>query len=226
MKELFINELIRQILSGECKIGERLPTEREMERKMKVSRTIINSALTELARLGFVEIIPRHGAFVGDFIRNGNIDTLISIMNFNGGKLDRKTFDSFANFRTVNECECAYLAALNRTEEDLVIIRDIYKKILDATDSSVVAQLKIEFHHAIYSATGNTIYPLVFNSFNKLALTFNEVLFRNLGCECAPKYLNDLITAIEQKQPNKARAIMTTLITTRISQLARFYFEE
>lgn len=226
MKELFIKEIERQILSGECKIGDRLPTEREMERKMKVSRTIINSGLAELARNGFVEIMPRHGVFVGDFIRNGNIDTLSSIMNFNGGNLDRKTFESLMAYRRHNECECASLAAQNRTDKDLTIMRDLYHKIANETDRSEVAQLKFEFQHAIYCASGNTIYPLVYNSFKKLSLTFNEIIYRHFGCEVATLYLPELIHAIEQKKSDECRYIMGKLVTTRIDELSQFYFND
>jgi len=226
MKELFIKEIERQIISGECAIGDRLPTEREMERKMKVSRTIINLGLAELARNGFVEIIPRQGAFVGNYIRNGNIDTLLSIMNFNGGKLDKKTYKSLMAYRTHNECECAYLAALNRTSEDLILLNSLHKKINDATDTAVVAQLKVDFHHAIYCASGNTIYPLVFNSFKKLAYTFNEIIFRNYGAQAATSFLPELLKAVELQQADEAKTIMHALITQRIEELSEYYFKE
>ncbi len=226
MKELFKNEIIRQILSGECKIGDRLPTEREMERKMKVSRTVINSALAELSRIGFVKIVPRHGVFINDYIRYGNVDTLISIMSFNGGKIDRTTFNSFTDYRLHNECECAYLAAIHRTDEDLKILHELKDQIEHSTDIAEVSQLKLDFHHTIYCATGNSIYPLVFNSFNKFAFTFNEVLFKNLGCSSASRDLTALIAAIEEQRPDDARAIMKSLIESRIQELNLYYFND
>lgn len=226
MKELFIKEIERQIISGECKTGDRLPPEREMERKMKVSRTLINSGLAELARNGFVEIVPRHGVFVGDFIRNGNIDTLLSIMNFNGGKLDKKTFESLMAYRKQTESECAYLAAQNRTEEDLTIMRNLYKKIIDSTSCSEVAQFKVDFQHALYCASGNRIYPLVYNSFKKLSLAFNEIIYRHFGYEEATMYLPELINALEQKNPEECRDIVNKLVITRIDELSQYYFKE
>lgn len=225
-KELFITELQRKILTGEIKIGDRLPTERELERTTKVSRTIINSALTELARIGFVRIVPRHGVFVGDYIRNGNVDTLISIMNFNGGKLDRKNLDSIMSYRKHNEMECAYLAAKNRSEDDIAILRDLYQQIKESSDVLSVSKLKNEFHHAIYCASGNTIYPLVFNSFTKLAQTFNETIYRNFGCTSATKYLPELIEAIALQDGNMARSIMEKLAALRFEQLNQCYFED
>ena len=47
MKELFIKEIENKIISGEWPIGMKLPSEREMEIKMKVSRTIINTGLND-----------------------------------------------------------------------------------------------------------------------------------------------------------------------------------
>lgn len=225
MKELFIKEIERKIISGEWKIGDRLPTEREMEKKTKVSRTIINSGLAELAQNGFVEIVPRKGVFVGDYVRNGQLNTLISIINFNGGRLDKKTFDSLTSYRVHFDCECAYLAALNRTEDDLKIMRDIYEEISKTTAMSETASLKFDFLHAIYCATGNNIYPLVCNAFKKVCITFNEIIFNHFGYESI-EYMTDLMKVIEEGKASEARQIMHDFLTERIDELKHIYFKE
>ena len=46
MKELFIKEIEALILSGQLKVGEKLPTERELSDEMKISRTIVNLGLS------------------------------------------------------------------------------------------------------------------------------------------------------------------------------------
>jgi len=226
MKELFAHEIITQILSGDCKIGEKLPTEREMERRMHVSRTIINSGLAELARIGFVDIVPRQGVFVADYIRNGNIETLTAIMNFNGGKLERLTFDSLMTYRSNTECECAYLAAKHRTEDDLTQMKAIYRKIMMEKDMEVIAQLKIDFHHVLYCATGNAIYPLVYNSFNKLSLTFYKIIFNHYGHDAAIYNLKEIIQAIEKQKPDEARYFSKKLALKRMQQLNHYYYDE
>ncbi len=229
MKELFIKEIERKILSGEWKIGDRLPTEREMERITKVSRTIINSGLAELAQNGFVEIVPRKGVFVGDYIRNGQLNTLLSIMNFNGGKLDKKTFDSLMTYRMHTDCECTYLATQNRTDDDLKLMRTLYEKLLEATDPvnpSEILQLKFEFQQALYCSTGNNIYPLVCNAFKKLSTAFNEIIYRHFGYDLAPLHMAELINSIEERDADKARHIMSELIDTRINELRQVYFKD
>lgn len=87
LKELFIQQLETMILSGKLPVGEKLPAERELAETMQVSRAVINAGIAELARKGFLTIKPRVGTFVADYRRNGTIDTLISIMNYNGGIL-------------------------------------------------------------------------------------------------------------------------------------------
>lgn len=226
MKELIIKELTGKILSGECVIGEKLPTEREMEKQMKVSKTIINSALMELSRIKFVKIIPRHGVFVEDFVRNGNIDTLTAITNFNDGKLDKHTFDSLMYYRKNTECKCAELSAKNRTEEDIQLLESLYDQIQKETDTSVTAKLKVDFHHALFCSTGNTIYPLVYNSFYNLSIIFNEVIFKNVGVAEGTLYLPELISAIKNKQPQNARTVMNKLTDKRIRELERYYFND
>lgn len=75
------------ILSGKMIIGEKLPYERELEASMQASRAVINSGVAELARKGFLTIKPRDGTFVDDYRRNGTMETLMSIMNYNDGFL-------------------------------------------------------------------------------------------------------------------------------------------
>ena len=93
LMDLFIQELQRMILSGELKIGDRLPTERELSEKMKVSRAVVNGGLNQLADMGFIRIAPRKGAFVNDYVANGDIQVLTAIMKYNGWKFtpDRKS---------------------------------------------------------------------------------------------------------------------------------------
>jgi hypothetical protein len=41
--------------------------------------------INKLARKGFLIIKPSVGSFVDDYRRNGTLETLVSIMNYNGG---------------------------------------------------------------------------------------------------------------------------------------------
>ena len=87
LKELFISELENMIISGKLQIGERLPSERELANSMQVSRAVVNSGIAEMEKKGFLIVKPRIGTFVEDYRRNGTLETLVSVMNYNGGMM-------------------------------------------------------------------------------------------------------------------------------------------
>ena len=99
LKELFVQKLRGMILSGELPMGEKLPSERELCQQMGVSRAVVNGGITELARQGFLEVRPRQGAYVADYRRDGNMETLMAIMDYNGGMLGKEEIRSILEVR-------------------------------------------------------------------------------------------------------------------------------
>lgn len=229
MKELFVQSIEHLILSEELPIGTKLPTERELAIKMKVSRSIVNLGLNELERKGFIEIIPRQGTYVADYIRKGKLDTLMSIVNYNGGQLNHHLFNSIMEFRIINEGEVAYLAAKNRTDSDLENMEILYEKILDATasktaSSKAISQVIFDFHHAIFCATGNTIFPLVFNAFENIYLVMIATIFRYLKAEETTDQLQLILEMIRIQDADLAKESMIALIQGGVERLEKDYF--
>ena len=70
LKDLFVKELENKILSGELKVGDKLPSERELASSMQVSRAVVNAGIAELEQKGFLIIKPRIGTFVENFYKN------------------------------------------------------------------------------------------------------------------------------------------------------------
>lgn len=222
---LFVREIENQILSGVLTQGERLPTEREMAEHMKVSKTIVHSGLSELAAKGFVEIIPRKGAFVADYTRHGKLETLVSMLEFNGGRFDPKTMRSIIQFRLENEGTGAYLAALNRTEEDLALLESLCDRIAAETAPAKVAALVSEFHRDMFCATGNNIYPLVYNAFDSVICAFTEIVFRSISPADAAGELRVVLEAIRDRDGDRARAEVTKLLMKRGRDLEVKYYK-
>jgi DNA-binding FadR family transcriptional regulator len=224
MKTLFVKEIEHMILSGQLAIGEKLPTEREMAEQMKVSRTTTNSGLQELANKGFIEIIPRQGTFVADYKRGGTLDTLVAIIEFNG-RLDRKTFQSLMDFRFLIEGTVAFLAANNRTDEDLLRLESCYRQMCECDSAVEAAELKCDFLHALTCASGNVIYPLIVTIFKEINVHFHQIICRHAGVRAIHAGLDELIEAIRARDAKLAREIAEATVTVRIGSLKEKYFE-
>ncbi len=222
-RELCVKELETQILSGRLAVGERLPAERELAERMGLSRNAVVAGLAELEAKGFVEVRARHGVYVIDYTRKGRIDTLVSIMGFNGGRFDRRTFDSLTAFRIHTEVECARLAALNRSEADLAELEAIHAAIAAGPGLERVCELMFDFHQVMFCATGNVIYPLMYNAFRNVSLAFTEAIFRHAGLQGAGEGHRELLDAIRDRDAAAAERVMSGLIARRVRELEAGY---
>ena len=67
-------------------------------------------------------------------------------------------------YRSINEQKCARLAAERHTAEDLKRMFELLEQMEACRDPEECAEISTRFHHAIFLATQNLIYPLMYNS--------------------------------------------------------------
>ena len=220
---MFISEIEHTILSGELRPGDRLPTEREIAEQMNVPRSVVNAGLADLERKGFVEIVPRRGTMVTDYMRFGNLETLTAIRDFNGGYFDRRTFESIMDFRMLCEPHCASLAALNRRDENLCEMEEMCRKCETAETLREAVHYRYNFEKAVYYATNNSIYPLIYNSFEAVSQSFAETIFQAMGADRASLGMRELLEAIRAQDPERAAEIKAATDKTIIAVLRDNY---
>jgi len=226
-KGMFISEIENTILSGELKAGDRLPTEREIAEQMNVPRSVVNAGLSDLERKGFVQVVPRRGTMVTDYMRFGNLETLTAIRDFNGGYFDRRTFESIMDFRMLCEPHCAYLAALNRREENLREMEELCERRAAAPNIREAVHIRYCFEKAMYYATNNSIYPLIYNSFEAVSQSFAETAFKAMGESQTGIGMSELLEAIRAQDAERAREIKADTDATIIGVLRENYvFQE
>ena len=164
LRELFVNELQNMILSGKLEIGSKLPPERELAESMKVSRAVINSGIAELEKKGFLVVRPRIGTFVADYHRDGSLDTLVAIMNYNGGVLKNREVKSVLEARIMFMVEASQFAIDRASDKELLGLQEYVYQMENCTDPEKTASLIFEFSHEIAYISGNTLLPLFFIS--------------------------------------------------------------
>ncbi len=225
-KEWFIREMENRILSGKLQIGDKLPSERDLALSMKLSRTIVNTGIRELAARGFIRIVPRQGNFVGDYIRDGTLDTLSSIIHFNDGKLDQCTLFSLSDFRILCERESAFLAALHASPQALEEMRKILTQMQNEKRDALFSRLSFEFHREIFLATGNLMYPLLLNAFAPIVKSLDGLMFRVMSREDILCHLERVFRAIVDKDSLVAAARMEEYCREYAEKIKEVYFEK
>ena len=130
--ELFERQIQGMILSGQVEPGEKLPTEAELAENMHISKSAVHAGIKNLERMGFLRVSPRHGVYVADWAECGNVDTLISILKYRDGKLDKATTASLLQTRNVIEGLAVRLFVPKCTDDDIAVLRTIIRDFRQA----------------------------------------------------------------------------------------------
>lgn len=174
LRELFVEQLEHMILSGKLQIGEKLPPERQLAEAMQVSRGVVNSGLSELEEKGFLEIHPRSGTYVADYRKKGTINTLISIINYHDGKINDDVVRSILEIRIALDTLAIQLCIHELTDEDLASLRNHVENIRTASSNHGAAEAAFAFQHEFALLSGNSLIPLIFQSFRPIVFSMWE----------------------------------------------------
>ena len=139
LRSLVRDELRRLVVTGELPPGARMGEE-ALAARLGVSRNPVREALQALAGEGFVEIVPRRGAFVAQ-ISAAQAEELFAV-------------------RLALEPLAARLAARHADEADLAGLRDVLDQArasAEAGDLDRLTWLNTEFHSLVV-ATGRNDY--------------------------------------------------------------------
>ena len=166
-KELFIEQIVTMIISGRLKPGEKLPTEREIAEQMGINRSLVHNGMEELQRMGFVRIENRRGAFIRDYASDGNFNTLVAIARYNGSEYDDKTRISMVEARNAIVGGSMIRIAKTGTPEDFRYLRSLVKEHREnaGDDTGKAASFMKIFNLTLVRMSGNTIFPLIMNTF-------------------------------------------------------------
>ena len=192
---------------------------------MGVSRAVVNAGLIEMARKGFLEIKPRSGVFVTDYRRRGTSETLLSIMNFNGGMLGKQEIRSILELRLVLETLALELAIPRITDADVDVIRGHLERFYSAQDPQTAAEAAFCFHHEIGIVSGNTLLPLIFYSFKAPVSMLWRRYIQLHGKEKLYENIHALYRQIERRDVAEAVRVLKEAINQTISGGVSIYYE-
>jgi DNA-binding FadR family transcriptional regulator len=186
--------VLERITSGVYKVGDRLPTERQLAESLGVSRAGVREGLNRLQSMGLIVTVRGlgGGSIVQDFDSGFLARALALTLKMNG-----VTREQLMEARIVLAPEIAALAAQRATEDDIRALQEISTRI-DGTRSDEAHRAVYAFHLRLIEACGNPI----------LKAAMSPVLDLVDPVEPEQSEVLDIMRAVQARDPVRARASM------------------
>ncbi len=134
--------------------GERLPGEHELVEQLKVSRPVLREALARLQSMGLVDIQRGRGTFVGNATSLANCVRLLR----SAVTISPQELLSYAELRSAIEVQAARQAAERATDDDVVDLSTLLKRLDDdELPYAEALELDFQFHRKLLDVAGNPI---------------------------------------------------------------------
>lgn len=223
LKDMCVQALLEKILSGDLKVGDWLPPERELAEQMGISRSSVNQAILQLSSLGFLEIVPRRGTMVRDYRKQPTPQSLAAVMNYGSSELDQELFGSLMAFRLMIESECARLACHNIYDTTFDEMSELVEQF--AAGEGDPADKLYLFHYHLSQASGNIIYSMMFRAFEPLLRTLisRHYVLQVADIQSSAQMYRQLLDDIRRKDEEKAVEHVRAIVNRGIFVLQQRY---
>lgn len=215
-----LDKLGLAIVAGRYLAGDRLPTEDELARKLRVSRPSLREGLKALARKGLVESRTRRGTIA---LGKESWDVLDrDVLRWTSkAPADREFLIALIEARSIFEPAAARLAAERATAAQIVRIEEAWRGMSDSLpDLAGYNRHDLDFHEGIIAASGNVMLM-------RLAITIRTALVAQFHAsssarESAERSLQEhwaVAAAIRRRAPDEAEAAMRALLRGTVRDL-------
>lgn len=156
------SNLVQLLQQQKLKVGDSIPTEKELSEKLGVSRTVIREALLRLRMMGLIESKKKKGSVITSPDLFGNMSK-----SMNPHILTPETLREVFEIRLVLEIGMADLLFHRITKENIEELKSIVQTEPPATQYHLFnVEHEIAFHGRLYEITGNN----TLKKFQKLLL--------------------------------------------------------
>lgn len=204
-----VRQIEALILRGILRPGERLPSERELSERMKVSRPSLREALAELQDRGLLTSKAGAGVYVAEVLGSAFSPALVKLF----ASHEEAVFD-YISFRRDLEGLAAERAARLASDTDLQVVDAIYQKMEAAhkkRNPADEAHLDADFHLSIIEASHNVIMLHMMRSMFEM---LREGVFYNRTIMFKQRTTRDTLlehhkainVALQNRDPVEARA--------------------
>ena len=212
VRDAFVQAIEDKILSGELKVGDRLPSARQLSEEMGVSLTVVNAGMSELSAKGFVDVRPRHGTFVADYRMQGTTETLVAMMRFNGGDLNKRDARSFWESRTAVDPLIADSVKKRANNEQLEQLTPIIGMLRAEKDPEAFCALITDFFQKVYELSDNSLMYLLYHSTVIPQRRLYAQYVQKNGRDLTLRYLISIYEALMCRNAEAAKSRMLAML--------------
>jgi len=219
--EVIIKRIRNMILEGKLKVGDKLPSERELAEMFQVSRVPVREALKIMEFMEVLQYIPGDGMY----LKSVDAKDLLSKIDFVIETSNDFVLDLF-EARQVIELKAVELAAIKRTDADLQAMEKCLQEMeRDISNGGDGIQAATSFHTEISKASKNKVIARI----NDLLMILTEVsreksLKRQGIAPTALEYHKQIYEMIKNQNPKGAqKAMKEHLEHTEEAALADIY---
>lgn len=201
--------LILLLKEGKYRAGDRLPTERKLAEQFGVGRTSVREGLRYLEKMGILDIHQGRGitvrslSFEDIFAYSVPLTSLIELPN--------KEIRDTMHARRLLERESVYLAAGNRSEQELDELEEIVVEMEGSFDEPYEwLELDKKFHVTVARASGNVALVQLIQVLWDIFVRHSEAILKNPEMmTSSTQFHREIYEALEAGDSESARERMS-----------------
>jgi GntR family transcriptional repressor for pyruvate dehydrogenase complex len=210
-------QIKNNIISGEWKPGDKIPSENELGNLFGVSRVSIRSAIQRLSVLGLLTTRHGEGTFISDLSPDMHMNSLIPLL-----ALDKTQLFEVLEFRRIIEVESVKLAAQRAQDEDIKELEEIVRSMKEsAYDPKRFAEEDSLFHETLVKSAKNSILYKVNTIIRDILLSQQIKIQEIMGPNLALVYHPAILEAVKKGDTELASKLMNEHIRTTIESVQK-----
>ncbi|MBV1757284.1 MAG: FadR family transcriptional regulator [Dethiosulfatibacter sp.] len=208
ISQIVIEQIQKMIMSGELKVGDKLPPERELTETLNIGRPALREALKGLEAIGFINKVHGHGNYVANNLENSLFKPLSLSFKLSNGKME-----DILTLRVLVENHTVIEAAKNATEKDIIKLTDAVNNMITSENVDEKIYYDKLFHYEIAKISNNMLIINLLDSISYLMDAFigksvMVSLFKEHAIEEIYDEHRNIINAIKEKDPSQASSYM------------------
>ncbi len=181
--------LLKQIYNRQLKPSEKISPVRKLAKELNVDQASMRIALKQLESMNLLDIRHGDGAYVKDYMKNGGVDLLSVVFNYQEENekeaiVDEFLMDDICVFWEIILPEFFNFALKKFSAMDIKdTLRILDQQEENVGDFSRLVELELEFEDKFAEVSHNMLFSLLSNSLRPIRRKINAIIILALGQE-------------------------------------------